>query len=306
MASRRLEVRVGRDSIRIGDRFELALQRTLRIPEDGRTYPLPPGLGRLPLLPAAEAGGRLPEGWRESGDVLAPLYRREAVWLAFAGTPYKPNAVQIGAGRVNAVSGEPWSGELSGDPQDYVVVPVQPWLDGINSGAGTVRQFVAVPLGTGRSVEAQLEGEESEAALVARVYEPRPGVFPDEPPPAPPGMRPLRSPGMGLGAGGRITQKLYPDPHGVETWDPEATGTVRIRLVDSARWPELTGLPAPPTPVTAELYDEHGLPWFELYDSDRGDIAPGGRFEDVKGTADEPEPGTPADRVVGIRRDEDR
>lgn len=32
-----------------GARLTVEFQRTLRIPDDGRTYPLPPGLGRFPL-----------------------------------------------------------------------------------------------------------------------------------------------------------------------------------------------------------------------------------------------------------------
>lgn len=35
-----------------------------------------------------------------------------------------------------------------------MVSPEQPWLDGIADGDGTVRQFVAMPLGSGYSVEA--------------------------------------------------------------------------------------------------------------------------------------------------------
>jgi hypothetical protein len=300
-----LAVTVGPDSIRVGERFELSLQRTLRIPEDGETYPLPPGLGRLPLLPSSAAGGRLPAQWRDSGDVLAPLYQREAVWLAFGGATWKPNAVQIGVGAINAVSGEPWSDDLSAEPQDYVVAPIQPWLDGVNAGVGTVRQFVALPLGSGRSVEAQLTGGESDAGLRVRVYEPRPGRFPDEPPP-PSGPRIARfgAPGMGLGAGGAIRQKLYPDPYGVDTWDPEHTAEVRIRLLNSELWTELTGQPVPPTPVSAEAYAEHGLPWFELYDEHHEDLAPSARLAGVQGTADQPEPGArpSAGSIHGIRR----
>ncbi|KAL9110597.1 MAG: hypothetical protein Q9227_004955 [Pyrenula ochraceoflavens] len=44
--------------------------------------------------------------------------------------------------------------------QDYVVTPNQLWLDGIALEPGVVRQFTAVPMGSGYSVEAQLSGEE--------------------------------------------------------------------------------------------------------------------------------------------------
>jgi hypothetical protein len=299
VAASALAVTVGPDSVRVGERFEVALQRTLRVPEDGETYPLPPGLGRLPLLISATAGGRLP-----TGDVIAPLHQREAVWLAFGGTSWKPNAVQVGVGRINAVSGEPWAEGLRGDPQDYLVTPDQPWLDGINAGHGTVRQFVALPLGTGATIEAQLTGEESEAALTVRVFEPRPGRFPDEPPPPQPG-RVARMGSMGLGAGGAISQKLYPDRYGIDTWDPEQTATVHIRLLNSETWTELTGRPVPPTPISAQTYAAHGLPWFSLYDESRGDIAPSERFAGLHGTADEPEPGARIDpgSIRGIDRE---
>ncbi|MFE3254903.1 hypothetical protein ACFXPS_08890 [Nocardia sp. NPDC059091] len=46
-----------------------------------------------------------------------------------------------------------------------VVLPEQPWLDGINSGTGTIRQFVAVPLGLGASVEGQVTGEETHGGI---------------------------------------------------------------------------------------------------------------------------------------------
>ena len=309
VAGASLPVTVGRDSVRIGERFELALQRTLRVPEDGNTYPLPPGLGRLPLLPAGAAAGPLPAEWRESGDVLAPLYQREALWLALGGAAWKPNAVQIGVGSVNAISGGSWDEGLSDDPQNYVVVPEQPWLDGINSGAGSVRQFVAVPLGSGRTVEGQLHGSEQDAALQIRVYEPRPGVFPDAEPerrPAEPAR--MGVPAMGLGAGGAIRQKLYPDPHGLDVWDPGVWGSARIRILNSERWAELTGQSVPPTPVTAAVYSEHGFPWFELYDEELGDVAPSARFEGLEGTGSNGEASTPVDpaRIEGIRRGQDR
>lgn len=44
--------------------------------------------------------------------------------------------------------------------QDYVVTPRQLWLDGIAVSPGVVRQFIAMPMGEGYSVEAQLTGEE--------------------------------------------------------------------------------------------------------------------------------------------------
>ncbi|MFE6859962.1 hypothetical protein [Nocardia sp. NPDC057668] len=131
--------------------------RTLRLPETG-THALPPGIGDFPVRRVADYADTVPDEWAKRGGVMLPMYLREAMWLSFSAQ--EPAALQIGVGKVCAVSGKPWSDRLGRDPQNYVVLPRQPWLDGINSGAGTIRQFVAVPLGLGATVEGQVTGEE--------------------------------------------------------------------------------------------------------------------------------------------------
>ena len=68
------------------------------------------------------------------------------------------------------------------ESQDYVVCPDQPWLDGINAGDGYIRQFVAMPLGMGYTVEGQVTGEEKFGGMQIEVFEAKPGRFPDRPP----------------------------------------------------------------------------------------------------------------------------
>ncbi|MGV9833940.1 hypothetical protein ACWDUL_07035 [Nocardia niigatensis] len=136
--------------------------RTLRLPEQG-THPLPPGLGEFPVRRVADYADSVPEEWSRRGGVMLPMYLREAMWLSFSAK--EPAALQIGVGKVCAVSGKPWSDRLARDPQNYVVLPRQPWLDGINSGTGTIRQFVAVPLGLGATVEGQVTGEETHGGI---------------------------------------------------------------------------------------------------------------------------------------------
>ena len=278
-----------RDRIRVGDRFAVAFQRTLRVPEDGRVYPLPPGLGRLPIHPVAELTGVVPEFLRRRGGFVIPLHQREALWIAFLGAPWKPNAVQVAVGGINAVSGRPWADRLVSDPQNYVVCPDQPWLDGVNAGAGHIRQFVAVPFGTGRSVEAQLRGRDDIGGIQLRVYEPRPGRFPERAPDDAAGKMkgPMRGL-MGLGAGGKIAQRIHPDRYGIETWDPAGAVSVAVHLVTAEDFRALTGRPAPPSPVSAETYAKHGLPWFDYYDEAAGDVAPVPELAGLTGTADDP------------------
>lgn len=277
-----LDVVIEAGRIRVGPRFAVTLHRTLRVPDDGRAYPLPPGLGTFPIHRVSDYADRVPPEWSQSGGAFVAMYQREALWLGFHGAPWKPNAVKVAIGGVNALTGEPDGAALAGTPQNYLVAPLQPWLDGIKVGRGSIRQFVAMPLGQGYTVEAALTGEERRGGIQLTVFEPRPGHFSEAPPPAGAAFSgPMRSPSssaMGLGAGGVMRQRVYPDPHGVETWDPDPLGTVVLHIVDSRRYREITGEAPPGTPVDAATYTAHGLPWFELYDEGRGDISPSERL----------------------------
>ena len=279
-----LDVKVDHDTLTFGGGFALNFQRTLRIPDDGRTYPLPPGLGTFPVCRVEDYTERLPESWVEHGGVFIPMYQREALWISFRSRFWKPNAVKIAIGKVNAVSGKAWDQELHAEEKDYLVCPPQPWLDGINAGEGLIRQFVAMPLGMGYTVEAQVTGEETFGGIQILVYEARPGRFPDQPPAetrradvlyaaAPALYRKAEGAEMGLGAGGKMKQKIYPDPHGIDTWDPENYGRLYVHIVNSLMYREITGQEPPPTPVTARTYAQYDLPWFDLYDDKLGDIS---------------------------------
>jgi ubiquitin len=101
------------------------------------------------------------------------------MWIRFHAS--ERFAIKIYVGGVNAVSGEPSTDTeqtrarryklLSEHKsiQDYVVTPNQLWLDGIASQDGTVRQFVAMPLGSGYTVEAQITGADLVGGLQVEV-----------------------------------------------------------------------------------------------------------------------------------------
>jgi len=143
-------------------------QRTLRIPDDNREYPLPPGLGRFPMEHVEDHASRLPPEWAAHGGVLLPMYQAEAMWIDLSGG--YPFAIKIAAGKMNAVTGEEWRNELGQNPQDYVVVPDQPWLDGFCVRKGLIRQFVAMPLGQGYTAEEQISGAAVHGGLQIIAY----------------------------------------------------------------------------------------------------------------------------------------
>ncbi|MEV6011084.1 hypothetical protein AB0M29_30220 [Streptomyces sp. NPDC051976] len=298
------QVRISGAALELPGGVTVRFMRTLRLPEQG-THPLPPGLGTFPLRRVADFPERAPEQWRAHGGVLLPVYQREAMWLSFS-SPV-PAALQVGVGKVCAVSGRPWSDRLARDPQNYVVLPRQPWLDGINSGPGTIRQFVAVPLGLGATVEGQVSGEEVWGGVQLQVFELRDGpleewraeqsrrtvttrgpwgVASEEvqaafPPMAPGGAAPRPAvpmaarpaPAMGLGAGGRMRQEVYRDERPADDWREEPSGRVFVHLATAPQWRAITGEPAPASPVDRAAYNAAGLPWFTYFDADGDDLA---------------------------------
>ena len=106
-----------------------------------------------------------------------------------------------------------------------------------------------MPLGMGYTVEGQVTGEERHGGLQLVCFDPKPGASPTAAAAAGPlnasrrGHGPFAAAGpecpssgaaaalsgpraspavrgeMGLAAGGRMRQQLYPDPHGPDTWD---------------------------------------------------------------------------------------
>jgi hypothetical protein len=282
-----LDVTVHSDRIHIGERFSVSFQRTLRIPDDGNIYPLPPGLGAFPIHSVVDYWDRVPLAWRSQNSYFISMYQREALWLGFDGATWKPNAVKIAIGNVNAISGQTGDEALDVQPQNYIVCPNQPWLDGINAGQSFIRQFVAMPLGSGLTVEAQVSGAEEVGGIQILVYEPKPGRFPDQPPVERSPTRGLAQSlpmgaEMGLGAGGKMTQKIYPDPYGLDTWDLGNFGSIVVHIINSEQYRELTDLEPPATPITAQAYTQYGFPWFALYDEQQGDVPAAETLSQVK------------------------
>lgn len=271
--------------LHIGPRLTLSFQRTLRIPDDGRSYPLPPGLGAFPIY-RARPFPDAPAAWRQADDLFISMYEREALWIGMHGAAWHPDAVMVGLGNINAVSGHAWQLALSDSPANYLVCPPQPWLDGINAGEGQIRQFVAMPVGSTYTVENQINKNEEAGGLRIAVFQAKLGKFPEEEPPKPNILERMRmgSP-MGIAVGGTMNQKIYPDPYGLSTWNPEPMAVLRVHILNSSYFQAVTKLSAAPTPVDAKTYTDAGLPWFELYDNNRKSLPLPKEFAQVQSIA---------------------
>lgn len=255
-------------------RCSIQFERTLRIPDDNRKYPLPPGLGAFPLLHVEDFVDQLPPSWAGMGGVFLPMYQAEALWIDFRGS--YPFAIKIAAGKVNAVTGGAWANDLVRKPQDYVVVPGQPWLDGFCVGNDLIRQFVAMPLGDGYTAEEQVTGKAEFGGLQIIAYPMKAklaeeylraseikfssrnlGMICESDPPF-----------MGLAPGGLMRQKIYKDKFKEDAWDTRVRSRCFVHLLNSVQFSTVTGCHPPTKPPTAADYTNAGLPWFEYYDQD--------------------------------------
>ena len=266
-------------------RLTIHFQRTLRIPDDDKAYPLPPGLGRFPLRHVEDFEGKIPQGWISHGGVLFPMHQSEAMWICF-GSEFDderdksyPFAVKIATGKVCAVSGKTWRDGMHQNPQDYVVVPEQPWLDGYCVEKGVIRQFVAMPLGSGYSAEEQVTGEAEYGGVQIQAFPMKREVYERRFPKLPKqedvcySMQDARfmaceapGPDMGLAPGGRMKQEIYEDPYKMSDWDTRITSRCFVHIANSMVWHSITGKEPPTPPTTADAYTQAGLPWFDWYD----------------------------------------
>ena len=252
--------------------LRVGFQRTLRIPDDNREYPLPPGFGTFPLNHVDDHADRVPEAWGRHGGVFLPMHQAEAMWINFDAS--YPMAVKIAAGKIDALTGEQWKNDLSSDPQDYLVVPGQPWLDGFCVGKGMIRQFVAMPLGEGYTAEEQLTGEAQHGGLQFVAYPMKASKFKelrlereftDYGPP-----HVMESPidEMGLAPGGLMRQEVYEDEYGFDAWCTSVRARCFVHVLNSLQFFAVSGAEPPQDPPTAKEYAAAGLPWFDYYGGD--------------------------------------
>jgi hypothetical protein len=178
-----------------------------------------------------------------------------------------------------------------GGEQDYVTLPKQEWVDGFCVGEGRVRQFVAMPMGEGYTVEEQITGEAVHGGLQIIVYPLKPEFYRR---PAPSALRSFCLGGaaasasgmsgsvysmtnssvdmglergmvadMGLAPGGLMEQTIHEDSFGVDKFDQTVSAKCFVHLLNSQQYEMVTGKKPPHRAPTAADYTAHGLPWFQ-------------------------------------------
>jgi hypothetical protein len=297
--------------------LEVVFHRTVRVPDGRAAANLPPSLGHVELYSVKKYRDHCPGSWEEEG-FFAALHDTEAMWMSFH-SPNHPRALLVGAGGVNALTGEKLGTRLETD--NYLVTPPQPWLDGWKGKDGTVYQFVATAYkeGEGISVAEQLIGKESKTGAIGlAVFDPKEpdklkvkmpkregwsgsmigddfnwthtagsykggSLMKSEYPVASCSTNRVSKSArmmseMGLGKGGKIIQKVYADPHGLEVWQEKPSATLAVYLVNAHVFEEITGIKVP-QPVGYEAYQGH---WFGMDDKEEKDVAGSSKFVGLK------------------------
>src|SRR5207237_1358657 len=66
-------------------------------------------------------------------------------------------------------------------------------------------------------------------------------------------------------------------------WDVASTKLLSIQLINSSMFEKITGFPAPPTPIDADMYKNMGLPFFQLYrEKPVSSVSRSGAFDKIK------------------------
>lgn len=84
---------------------------------------------------------------------------------------------------------------------------------------------------------------------------------------------------LGVAPGGLIKQTIVADPYSPDSWEPERSISFNVQILNSELFRQVTGQAPPPTPITAQTYTDHGLPFFKLYEESSGIV---GDFKGVK------------------------
>ena len=275
----------------------VTLHKTIKVRDNNETSNLPPSLGNFEIFKVSDY--KCPKSWDKDAYFIA-MHSKEAMWLSFQ--TVEPVAIVVGAGSVNALDGKCLETKLEKD--GYLVTPPQPWLDGWKSN-NEVYQFVATEVGENKTIGEQLS-ETKDHALVISVFEaknPKELKAPVRPHVTWGGSEageldycsggicsaccsiPQNASGcdslcneMGLGKGGKIKQKIYEDPHGLEAWKKNPTKTVKVYLINASEFCEITGQQIP-LPASVENYSGT---WYGMGDKAMAGIAGTAIFNDLK------------------------
>ena len=88
---------------------------------------------------------------------------------------------------------------------------------------------------------------------------------------------------LNLGVGGTIIQYIESDGNDSGMWDVANSKIINIQLIDARTFRKVIGLPLSSMPITAEMYAEAGLSFFELWQDEVKEAGLAGQWGELMG-----------------------
>lgn len=300
-------------SLKIGP-LQATFHRTIRV-KDGQISDLPPSLGRMEFYRVKEFRDTAPESW-DNEAVFVPLHENEAMWIDFqnhgdpiailvgAGGINALTGEKLGLTLENenylTVPPQPWLDGWKGEDGTVYQFVATEYKKG--EGKSVAEQLIGKESKTGGVGIAVFEAKDPETlrrhrrpsentgmlSLCGGIIDDNDGGMEDccvacdyeesTSSSSGRGRGLLRSKAaeMGVGKGGKIFQKIYPDPYGgIDTWKSEPIAAVAVYLVNAEQFTEITGQPMPPLPRSAQDYIGN---WYGLDDDEMNDVKGSEKF----------------------------
>lgn len=91
---------------------------------------------------------------------------------------------------------------------------------------------------------------------------------------------------LGIGAGGSIIQHIERDENDPRIWDVANSKILNVQIIDSTTFRSLTGLDPPQTPISAQMYKQMGLPFYDLWRDEGKEDGVAGAWDGLVGVAE--------------------
>ena len=85
---------------------------------------------------------------------------------------------------------------------------------------------------------------------------------------------------MGVAPGGLIKQFILEDRFPADSWDRQATVFFNVQILNSELFRSVTGLAPPESPISAKMYADLGLPYYEIWKEEKSSVK--GDFKGIK------------------------
>ncbi len=217
----------------------ISLHRTTAVARQSVTSLVNEGI--IPLFHIDDYSKDLPLRLLKRGGVIAPAEKEQPLYIKLSGN--YPFALKIGVGKINAVSGCPWSEHLNADNQDYLVTPPQSSFAGYHEGNGRFHQFVVTALGKGATIEEQVAGTADIGGIQIIAYPMKRTAYEDY-------CRnctrlslasPASSSELGIAKGDLIAQKIATDTYGSGVWEMDSSSRCFVHLLEKSAFRKITG-----------------------------------------------------------------